>query len=98
MRADPAEPLSYFNLGNLYLRAGRAADAQAEYGRATTADPALVPAWFNLARARAAAGDLDGALAAVERGLEFAPEDEAGVGMRRELMEMRGARPPGSAR
>jgi tetratricopeptide (TPR) repeat protein len=82
---DAGESLAHFNLGNLYLRAGRAVDAVFAYEQAVAAAPGLAAAWFNLARANGVLGNRDSALDAVRRGLEFAPEDAAGLRLREEL-------------
>lgn len=44
----PASGLAPFKLGNLYIRTGRLAEAEAAYAEATRREPAMTRAWHNL--------------------------------------------------
>lgn len=67
-------PEAHLNLANLYMRLGRAADAEAELRTALALDPRFVPALVNLADLLRALGrDADGERA-LERALRVAPD------------------------
>jgi lipopolysaccharide biosynthesis regulator YciM len=53
-------------IGRTQLQAGAPADGEAAFRQAIDTDPATAPAYLNLGDARAAAGDLDGAVRAWE--------------------------------
>ena len=61
-----------FSLGNEYLRIDAPAKAAEAFQAAVERDPNYSAAWKALGKARAAAGDATGALAAYERGIAVA--------------------------
>lgn len=61
-----------FSLGNEYLRIDAPAKAAEAFQAAVERDPNYSAAWKALGKARAAAGDTTGALAAYERGIAVA--------------------------
>jgi tetratricopeptide (TPR) repeat protein len=85
LHINPHEALAYFDLANVYLRGNDAGKAIPLYQKAVANDPSLAPANFYLARSLILAGRPRDALSAVERGLEFSPDDATGLAMRRDL-------------
>jgi len=85
LHINPHEALAYFDLANVYLRANDAGKAIPLYQKAVANDPSLAPANFYLARSLILANRPRDALRAVERGLEFSPDDATGLAMRRDL-------------
>lgn len=73
--ANGYDPLPHFNLGNVYLRGGEPRQAVEHYRRAASLDPSLAPAHINLARALVALEDLPAARDALQRGIEFDPDN-----------------------
>jgi Tfp pilus assembly protein PilF len=72
---DADRPESHVNLANLYMRLGRAADADAALRAALAIDPRFVPALVNQADLYRATGrDADGELA-LDRALQAAPDN-----------------------
>ncbi len=61
-----------YSLGNEYLKAGRPADAAAQFEAATRHDPNYSAAWKLLGKALAEAGQADAALAAYRQGIAVA--------------------------
>jgi len=51
MRADTADPVLPFNLGNVFHAQGRSAEAKVAWQIAVARDPAFAEAWYNLALA-----------------------------------------------
>src|SRR5258707_14970402 len=51
MRADAADPVLPFNLGNVFQAQGRATEAKVAWQIAGARDPAFAEAWYNLALA-----------------------------------------------
>jgi predicted Zn-dependent protease len=49
MRADAADPVLPFNLGNVFQAEGRATEAKVAWQIAVARDPAFAEAWYNLA-------------------------------------------------
>jgi tetratricopeptide (TPR) repeat protein len=73
-------------LGMAQRGLNRRRDAIATFRRATRADPKFAFAWFNLALDLQAEKRNDEALAAVEKGLSVAPDDERALALRRDLL------------
>lgn len=67
----PDDLVALMGLGNLAWKSGDRAAAAEHWQRATTAHPRAADAWNNLAQARLALGDRDGALAAARRAVEI---------------------------
>jgi len=65
-------PLLRFGLGQALLRDGRAAEAARHLAAAVAQDPGYSAAWKLLGRARAEAGDADGAASAFRDGIAAA--------------------------
>lgn len=73
LELDPSLGAAHTNLGNIYYRTGRVADARAHYDRALALDPDQPEARFNLANLYEEEGDLDMAIAEYRRVLAAAP-------------------------
>lgn len=80
--ADPAALVR----AELATRTGRYGEALDILGAAVAARPADPAAWFALARARRAAADLSGAIAASERAVAAAPRSTDALALRGELV------------
>lgn len=65
-------PMLRFSLGNEYLRTGDAPAAAIHLEQAVAQDPAYSAAWKILGKAREAAGDRAGAVAAWQQGITVA--------------------------
>jgi tetratricopeptide (TPR) repeat protein len=74
-RVDANEPLAWFNLANVMLLRGDAAQARTMYERAVAIEPSLAPAELQLARLSLLNGDSVAALAHLRRGLAFDTAD-----------------------
>lgn len=72
IEAEPDDTLLRFGFARMLLGANLAADAVPHLERAVAVDPTYSAAWKELGRARAAAGDADGARDAFERGIPTA--------------------------
>lgn len=84
-----------FSLGNEYLRIDAPAKAAEAFQAAVERDPNYSAAWKALGKARAAAGDATGALAAYERGIAVA-EARGDIQAAREMTVFaKRLRPPG---
>lgn len=84
-----------FSLGNEYLRIDAPAKAAEAFQAAVEGDPNYSAAWKALGKARAAAGDATGALAAYERGIAVA-EARGDIQAAREMTVFaKRLRPPG---
>lgn len=82
---NPNHPLAHFNLGNAAYREKQYAEAIDHYRRAVELDPSLALGHFYLARALIQTQEYQRARQAVVAGLQFAPDDEAGRMMLRDL-------------
>ena len=51
MRADTADPVLPFNLGNVFQAEGRSVEAKVAWQISVARDPAFAEAWYNLALA-----------------------------------------------
>lgn len=69
MRADRKDPIAPFNLGNLMSVRGALDEAILHYRLAIARDPDLVEAYYNLASALEAKGDMAGAEAALDHAI-----------------------------
>lgn len=72
LAAGKDSPMLRFSLGNEHLRAGDAAAAASQLEHAVSQDPGYSAAWKALGKAREAAGDRAGAMAAWEQGITVA--------------------------
>lgn len=77
-------------LGETYVLSGRYQDAATEMGRALEFLAPRAEDWFELAMVREQAGDTPGALAAIDRSLELAPD----LAKAREFRDTLAAAPP----
>jgi len=75
-RTNPHAPEIYVNLGFAYLELGQPAAARAVFEHAVTIAPRQVNAYFGLAEALEAQGDIEGALGAMRTYLHLAPDDD----------------------
>lgn len=71
---DPSLAAAHTNLGNIYHRLGRKADARAHYERALALDPDQPEARYNLANLHEQAGRLELAIAEYRRVVAACPE------------------------
>ncbi len=71
---DPSLAAAHTNLGNIYYRMGRTADARAHYERALALDPDQPEARYNLANIHEEAGRLELAIAEYRRVVATCPE------------------------
>jgi len=69
----PDDALIQSNLGAVLAQSGDIAAASDALGRATSIDPTMIDAWFNLGRARDLSNDPTGALAALDAALAREP-------------------------
>jgi tetratricopeptide (TPR) repeat protein len=72
-RADRADPIAPYNLGNLHLAAGAFGQADIAYRQALARDPSFAEARYNLAKALEAMGRPDAAQAELEAALVADP-------------------------
>ena len=70
MRADTADPMLPFNLGNVFQAQGRAAEAKIAWQIAVARDPAFAEAWYNLAMAAEDEQQTDLAVAEYRRAVQ----------------------------
>jgi tetratricopeptide (TPR) repeat protein len=73
----PGNWLAWKNLGVLWFRQGRIAEAEGAFRTAVRARSWDADIWYDLATARAAQRDFSGAAAHLERAVALAPEDDA---------------------
>ena len=78
LRHDPRHFESHFNLANLYLETEETRLARLHYELAAELEPSFANVQFNLGLALAMSGDLELAVAALNRYRELAPQGEAG--------------------
>lgn len=74
MRADTADPVLPFNLGNVFQAGGRAAEAKVAWQIAVARDPAFAEAWYNLALAAEDEQQTDLAVAEYRRAVKAQPD------------------------
>jgi tetratricopeptide (TPR) repeat protein len=74
MRADAADPVLPFNLGNVFQAQGRAAEAKIAWQIAVARDPAFAEAWYNLAMAAEDEQQSDLAVAEYRRAVQAQPD------------------------
>jgi tetratricopeptide (TPR) repeat protein len=74
MRADTADPVLPFNLGNVFQAQGRAAEAKVAWQIAVARDPAFAEAWYNLALAAEDEEQTDLAIAQYRRAVKAQPD------------------------
>jgi len=75
-RANPHAPEVYVNLGFAYLELNQPAASRAVFEQANTIAPGQVNAYFGLAEALDALGDVEGAMGAMRTYLHLAPGDD----------------------
>jgi tetratricopeptide (TPR) repeat protein len=73
MRADTADPVLPFNLGNVFQAQGRAVEAKVAWQIAVARDPAFAEAWYNLALAAEDDKQSDLAVAQYRRAVQAEP-------------------------
>jgi tetratricopeptide (TPR) repeat protein len=73
MRADAADPVLPFNLGNVFQAQGRATEAKVAWQIAVARDPAFAEAWYNLAQAAEDEQLADLAVAQYRRAVQAEP-------------------------
>ncbi|WP_422003457.1 tetratricopeptide repeat protein [Reyranella sp.] len=74
MRADTADPVLPFNLGNVFQAQGRAPEAKVAWQIAVARDPAFAEAWYNLALAAEDEQQTDLAAAQYRRATRAQPD------------------------
>lgn len=74
MRADTADPVLPFNLGNVFQAQGRGAEAKVAWQIAVARDPAFAEAWYNLALAAEDEEQTDLAIAEYRRAAKAQPD------------------------
>jgi tetratricopeptide (TPR) repeat protein len=74
MRADTADPVLPFNLGNVFQAQGRAPEAKIAWQIAVARDPAFAEAWYNLAMAAEDEEQSDLAVAEYRRAAQAQPD------------------------
>jgi tetratricopeptide (TPR) repeat protein len=74
MRADTADPVLPFNLGNVFQAQGRATEAKVAWQIAVARDPAFAEAWYNLALAAEDDRQTDLAVAQYRRAVQAEPD------------------------
>lgn len=74
MRADTADPVLPFNLGNVFQAEGRGAEAKVAWQIAVARDPAFAEAWYNLALAAEDEQQSDLAIAEYRRAVKAQPD------------------------
>jgi tetratricopeptide (TPR) repeat protein len=74
MRADAADPVLPFNLGNVFQAQGRPTEAKVAWQIAVARDPAFAEAWYNLAHAAEDEQQTDLAVAAYRRAVQAQPD------------------------
>jgi tetratricopeptide (TPR) repeat protein len=74
MRADTADPVLPFNLGNVFQAQGRGPEAKVAWQIAVARDPAFAEAWYNLALAAEDEEQTDLAIAEYRRAVKAQPD------------------------
>lgn len=74
MRADTADPVLPFNLGNVFRAQGRGAEAKVAWQIAVARDPAFAEAWYNLAQEAEDEAQTDLAIAEYRRAVKAQPD------------------------
>ena len=74
MRADTADPVLPFNLGNVFQAQGRPTEAKIAWQIAVARDPAFAEAWYNLAMAAEDEHHADLAIAEYRRAVQAQPD------------------------
>jgi tetratricopeptide (TPR) repeat protein len=74
MRADAADPVLPFNLGNVFQAQGRGAEAKVAWQIAVARDPAFAEVWYNLALAAEDEQQTDLAVAEYRRAVKAQPD------------------------
>jgi len=74
MRADTADPVLPFNLGNVFQAQGRGPEAKVAWQIAVARDPAFAEAWYNLALAAEDEEQPDLAIAEYRRAVKAQPD------------------------
>jgi tetratricopeptide (TPR) repeat protein len=74
MRADTADPVLPFNLGNVFQAQGRTAEAKIAWQIAVARDPAFAESWYNLALAAEDEEQTDLAIAEYRRAVQAQPD------------------------
>lgn len=74
MRADTADPVLPFNLGNVFQAQGRPTEAKVAWQIAVARDPAFAEAWYNLALAAEDEKQADLAVAQYRRAAQAQPD------------------------
>jgi Tfp pilus assembly protein PilF len=74
MRADTADPVLPFNLGNVFQAQGRSSEAKVAWQIAVARDPAFAEAWYNLALAAEDEQQTDLAIAQYRRAVKAEPD------------------------
>jgi tetratricopeptide (TPR) repeat protein len=74
MRADAADPVLPFNLGNVFQSQGRAPEAKIAWQIAVARDPAFAEAWYNLALTAEDEKQTDLAVAEYRRAVHAQPD------------------------
>ena len=74
MRADTADPVLPFNLGNVFQAEGRTTEAKVAWQISVARDPAFAEAWYNLALAAEDDKQVDLAVAQYRRAVQAQPD------------------------
>ncbi|MDX1582081.1 MAG: hypothetical protein R3338_00615 [Thermoanaerobaculia bacterium] len=90
VKADRSSAELHNRLGALLVEKGFPKDAEKEFRRAVWADEKFYPAWYNIALARLARGDRNGAVRALRQTLDVKPGHAAAHFQLALLLEKRG--------
>jgi len=85
IRIDPAYRDAHCNLGVLYARGGRGAEARAEFQKALDIGPPIAPIYANLALVSAALGQFQEAQSSARKALELDPASSVAKGVLQRL-------------
>jgi tetratricopeptide (TPR) repeat protein len=95
LKHQPRHVEAHYNLGNLYYDAGELPLARLHYEAAAQIESGFSLVYFNLALVYHKLNDLPGALAALEKYKQLAPDDEEIQAVDQLLKAMQDARSPG---
>jgi tetratricopeptide (TPR) repeat protein/predicted Ser/Thr protein kinase len=89
--ADPAYWAARVMRGYLLAKLGRPEESAAEFARAIELESGVADVWYWRARAREAAGDLDGAIADLDQVLSFEPDSSLAFATRAAVWRRKGS-------
>ena len=94
LKHEPRHVEAHYNLGNLYYDAGELQLARLHYEAAAQIESGFSLVYFNLALVYHKLSDLPGAVAALEKYKQLAPDDEEIEAVNQLLRNMQDPRPP----